>query len=120
MARGLAALQVDPSTPPAILEIAEPIALAMGSLHKIESSQGAALVPNAETALGHVRTALSQLQSQTSGHPSVPNAMEAVAASLGLVHQLAKMVTGPSAPPAPAWCSPPRESWKGAAAATPW
>ncbi len=103
LARGLAALQTDPNLPDAITNIAEPIAQAMGALHHIERSQGAELSPHAETALGHVRGALAQLQSQPATHPAVANALEAVAASLGLVHQLSKMVQGPAAAqPAPA------------------
>jgi hypothetical protein len=97
LARGLAALQTDPNLPASITNIAEPIAQAMGALHNIERSQGAELSPHAETALGHVRGALSQLQSQPATHPAVANALEAVAASLGLVHQLSKMVQGPAA-----------------------
>ena len=102
LARGLAALQTDPNVPPNILNIAEPIAQAMGSLHQIERSQGVELTQHAETALGHVRGALAQLQAQPATHPAVANALEAVASSLGLVHQLSKMVQGPTDAPAAA------------------
>jgi uncharacterized protein (TIGR02266 family) len=91
LARGLNALQSDPNVPPHLLELAEPVAQAMGALHQIEKSNGAALVPHAETALSNVRTALAQLQAQPSQHPAVMGAMEAVAGSLGLVHMLTKM-----------------------------
>ena len=105
LARGLAALQTDPNLPASITDIAEPIAQAMGALHHIERSQGAELSPHAATALGHVRGALSQLQSQPATHPAVANALEAVAASLGLVHQLSKMVPAP-APASPVAAAP--------------
>jgi hypothetical protein len=91
LARGLSSLQSDPNIPPHLLELAEPVAQAMGALHQIEKSGGTALVPHAEVALNHVRTALAQLQAQPSQHPAVVGAMEAVAGSLGLVHSLTKM-----------------------------
>ena len=120
LARGLTALQSDPSIPPTLVELAAPIAQAMGALHQIERSNGAALVPNADTALTNVRKALSQLQTSQSNHPAVSSAMEAVAGSLSLVHALSKLASGPPAAapvaapmaaPAPAqpqaWGAPP-------------
>jgi hypothetical protein len=100
LARGLGALQSDPEVLSALSELAAPIAQAIGALHAIERSGGSAVVPNAELALNHTRTALAQLQSQASGHPAIGAAMEAVASSLGLVHSLTR--TGKSAPPASA------------------
>lgn len=41
LARGLNALQGDPQVPPQLLELAAPIAQAMGALHHIERSGGA-------------------------------------------------------------------------------
>src|SRR5580692_11625372 len=64
----------------------------MGALHAIERSGGAALVPNADSALTHARSALAQLQAQSSNHPAIVVAMEAVASSLSLVHSLTKRV----------------------------
>jgi hypothetical protein len=101
LARGLGALQSDPNLPPRIVELAAPIAQAMGALHAIERSGGAALVPNAELALNHTRGALAQLQAEPSGHPAILAAMEAVASSLGLVHSLAR-ADKPAAAVAPA------------------
>ena len=117
LARGLTALQSDPNIPPQLVELAAPIAQAMGALMQIERSNGATLSPHAETALSNVRTALSQLQQQPPNHPAVAAAMEAVAGSLGMVHALNKLVAQPAAPqpvaavapqpaPAPAWSAP--------------
>ncbi len=104
LARGLGALQSDPDLTPALSELAAPIAQAMGALHAIERSGGGNLQPNAEVALTQTRAALAQLQAQTSGHPAIASAMEAVASSLGLVHSLNR--SGKSAPPASAAIAP--------------
>lgn len=97
LARGLNALQADPTVPPHLVELAAPIAQAMGALHQIEKSSQ--LVPHAEVALNHVRGALSKLQAQPATHPAVQAALEAVAGSLSLVHSLGKMANGPAAAP---------------------
>jgi hypothetical protein len=93
LARGLNALQADPSVPPALVELAAPIAQAMGSLHQIERTQQ--LTPHADVALNHLRGALAQLQTQHANHPAVNQALEAVASSLSLVHALSRMANGP-------------------------
>lgn len=97
LARGLNALQGDPTVPPQLVELAAPIAQAMGALHQIERSSQ--LVPHAEVALNHVRGALAKLQAQPPTHPAVAAALEAVAGSLSLVHSLGKMANGPAAGP---------------------
>ena len=94
LARGLNALQGDPSVPPQLVELAAPIAQAMGALHQIERTQS--LAPHAEVALNHVRGALAQLQAANSKHPAVAQALEAVATSLSLVHALSRMANGPA------------------------
>src|SRR5690348_11163543 len=99
LARGLSALQSDPSVPPHIVELATPIAQAMSALHQIERSNGTMLTPHAENALQNVRSALSSLQAQPTQHPAIQAAMEAVAGSLGLVHAINKLVQ-PAAPAA--------------------
>ena len=104
LSRGLNALQSDPSVPQQLLDIAGNIAQAMGALLQVERT--GTLVPHAETALGAVRTSLSALQAQPTNHPAVAAAMEAVAGSLGMVHQLAKLAAGSAPtqaaqPPAP-------------------
>jgi uncharacterized protein (TIGR02266 family) len=93
----LNALQGDPTVPPQLVELAAPIAQAMGALHQIERSSQ--LVPHAEVALNHVRGALAKLQAQPATHPAVQAALEAVAGSLSLVHALGKMANGPAAAP---------------------
>ena len=100
LARGLSALQSDPNVPAQLLELAAPIAQGMGALHQIERSQGAQIQPHAEVALTNVRSALQQLQAAPQTHPAVAAAMEAVAASLGLVHALTKMQATAPAPQA--------------------
>ncbi|MEO7112574.1 MAG: PilZ domain-containing protein [Polyangiaceae bacterium] len=97
LSRGLNALQSDPNLPPALMDLAAPIAQAMGALHQIERSNGTQLLPHANVALENVRTALSALQTQGQQFPAVALAMESVAGSLGLVHALSKLAGG--APP---------------------
>jgi hypothetical protein len=99
LARGLNALQSDPNVPAQLVELAAPIAQAMGALHQIERSGGGQLMPHAETALNNVRNALAQLQAQPASHPAVAQAMEAVAASLGLVHSIHKASATPARQP---------------------
>ena len=107
LARGLNALQSDPNVPPHLLELAAPIAQSMGALHQIERSQGQQLAPHADVALNNVRQALQQLQAQPPAHPAVTQAMESVAASLGLVHTLSKLAAqGGGAPQQVAQAAP--------------
>ncbi len=100
LARGLHALQGDPNVPPHLLDLAAPIAQAMGALHQIERSGGAKLAPNAQNALANLQHALAQLQAQPTRHQVVLTAAEAVAGALGSVHALARVPAGPAAPPA--------------------
>ncbi len=113
LARGLNALQADPSVPPALVELASPIAQAMGALHQIERTQQ--LAPHADVALNHLRGALAQLQTQHANHPAVNSALEAVASSLALVHSLSRMASGPQGgstvqPPGPPPQAPPAQA----------
>jgi hypothetical protein len=98
LARGLNALQADPNVPPQLLELAAPIAQAMGALHQIERSGGAQLVPNAQYALTNVQSALAQLQAQPARHQAVLTAAEAVAGALGSVHMLTRVAQPVAAP----------------------
>jgi outer membrane biosynthesis protein TonB len=107
LARGLNALQADPTVPPQLAELAAPIAQAMGALHQIERTQQ--LAPHADVALNHVRGALAQLQAQHANHPAVNQALEAVASSLSLVHALTRMAAGPAAGQAPPQQQPPQQ-----------
>lgn len=106
LARGLSALQGDPSIPAHLKELAAPIAQAMGALHQIERT--GQLAPHADVALTAVRGALAQLQAQPPSHPAVASALEAVAGSLSLVHSLTRMANGQSAPGAQA-APPPQQ-----------
>jgi Tfp pilus assembly protein PilZ len=111
LARGLSALQADPNVPPRLLELAAPIAQAMGALHQIERSGGVQLNPNAPVALAHLQTAMAELQSTPPQHAAVASALEAVAAALGSVHTLARAAAQPPAQaapaPAPVYAPPP-------------
>jgi Tfp pilus assembly protein PilZ len=109
LAHGLNALQADPNVPQRLLELAAPIAQAMGALHQIERSGGVQLNPNAPTALAHLQTAMAELQATPPQHAAVATALEAVAAALGNVHSLARAAAKPApayAPPAPAYAPP--------------
>ena len=89
LARGLAALQ-SPSVPPQVMVVAEPIANAMSALHRVEASGGAARGEAGPAALNAARQALAMLQQQPQGYPAVDQALEAIAGSLNLIHQLAQ------------------------------
>jgi hypothetical protein len=83
-------LQANPNAPPDYLQAAEPIAMAMGALHRIEKEGAAALKPSATEALDAVRAALSILQSKAAADPYMMQTMEAVASSLGTIFGLTK------------------------------
>jgi hypothetical protein len=105
LARGLNALQADPNVPQHLVELAAPIAQAMGALHQIERSGGAQVAPHAQNALANVQGALAQLQSAPPEYAAVAAAMEAVAGALGSVHALSR--SAPVAPPPAA--APPQQ-----------
>jgi hypothetical protein len=100
LARGLNALQGSSNADPALLELAAPIAKAMGALHQIERSGGSVLIPHARDALGNIQSALQQLQSYPQRDDSVLAAMEAVAGALGGAHTLVRAVEPSAAAPA--------------------
>jgi uncharacterized protein (TIGR02266 family) len=115
LARGLNALQADPNVPQHLLDLAAPIAQAMGALHQIERSGGAQISPHAETALANVQSALMALQAQPPQHAAVAGALEAVAGALGSVHALTRasaappphpQAAAPQAPPRPVAAAP--------------
>jgi hypothetical protein len=129
LARGLAALQ-SPNVPPQVMAVAEPIATAMSALHHVEASHGAARLEAGPAALNAARHALAMLQQHPPGYPAVDQALEAIAGSLNLIHQLAAapapaahpqaafagtvaMPPGPAAPPAPqAWGQPQQPNYQ--------
>lgn len=94
LARALNALQADPTVPPHLVDLAAPIAQAMGALHQLEKTNQ--LAPHADVALNHVRGALAKLQTAGGAHAAVEQAVGAVAQSLSLVHALSRMANGPS------------------------
>jgi hypothetical protein len=96
LASALNALQSSEHVPEELMDLAEPIAEAMGILHKIERSDGATL-DRRDDVLATVRTALDRLQKIEMEHPAIDAVMEAVATSLGKIHALIRY-----APPAAA------------------
>jgi PilZ domain len=106
LARGLNALQGDPNVPRHLLELAAPIAQAMGALHQIERSGGSQAATSVQTAIMHLQSALAQLQAQPPQYPAVAAALEAVAGALGSVHALSRTVVAPQ-PQAPQPQPPP-------------
>jgi hypothetical protein len=96
LARGLSALQ-GPSVPPQVMVVAEPIANAMSALHRVEATGGGARFEAGPAALNAARHALALLQQQPPGLPAIDQALEAIAGSLNLIHQLAQ--PGPAAMP---------------------
>jgi len=120
LARGLNALQADPNVPQRLLELAAPIAQAMGALHQIERSGGAQLAPNAPAALAFLQTAVAELQAQPPQYPAVSTALEAVASALGNVHSLARAAAPlPAQPAQPAQRAAPRPQTAPAPVAAP-
>lgn len=99
LARGLGALQ-SPGVPEPLLKAAEPVAQAMNTLHRIESSRGG---PGSDPggALVQVRKALSTLQAAPIRHVAIDQATEAIASALGLVHQLTAALGQGSVVPTP-------------------
>lgn len=98
LARGLGALQ-SPNVPPQVMAVAEPIASAMSALHRVEASGGAARGEAGPAALNAARHALAMLQQQPPGYPAVDQALEAIAGSLNLIHQLAAAPAAVAPPP---------------------
>ncbi|HEY0463616.1 MAG TPA: hypothetical protein VGC79_05380, partial [Polyangiaceae bacterium] len=89
LARGLGVLQ-SPGVPPQFMAVAQPVAYAISALHQIEASNGAAAAEAGAAALAATRQALATLQLSAGQHPAVDHALEAIAGSLGLIHQLSQ------------------------------
>jgi hypothetical protein len=106
LARALGALQSDPTVPPGLLAVAEPVAQAMGALHAIERSAPNVSLTTAPAARDHIRSALGMLQTQGGSHAAVATATEAVATSLGVVFGLVRAGEAAAAAPAPAPAAP--------------
>jgi hypothetical protein len=100
LASALNALQSNAQVPEELMAVAEPIAEAMGTLHRIERSNGKDLEGRDE-ALVHVRGALDALQKVDAHHPALDTVMEAVATSLSKVHALTRVPKPAASAPAP-------------------
>ncbi|WP_437778488.1 PilZ domain-containing protein [Sorangium sp. So ce1097] len=100
LAAALNALQSNGGVSPEVEALAEPIAQAMGIMHRIERSGGQTL-DGSEVALGHVRDVLNRLQSVTVADPVVDVLMEHVASSLSKVHALSRAQAAVAQAPAP-------------------
>src|SRR4051812_14283651 len=97
LAAALKALQSDEDVPDALMEGADPIAEAMGFLHRIERSQGTVL-DGRMAALERVRASLDLLVELKVSHRAVDVATEAVALSVVKVASLARYVPQAGAP----------------------
>jgi hypothetical protein len=102
LAAALNALQTA-DVPDELVDAAEPVAQAMGVLHRIERTNGANL-DGRDEALEHVRSALGRVQRVESTHPAVERVMEAIAEALTGVLALARYV--PPQAPAPLYGGP--------------
>jgi uncharacterized protein (TIGR02266 family) len=96
LAKALNALQSD-DVPLPLQDVAAIVAQAMSLLHRIETRGEQA--PTAKEALTLLRAALNQLQAPENSHPRGDTALEVVASSLGVVHQLTQSF-GAQPPPA--------------------
>ncbi|WP_437723253.1 hypothetical protein [Sorangium sp. So ce861] len=90
---------------PEVEALAEPIAQAMGIMHRIERSGGQTL-DGSEIALGHVRDVLNRLQRITVADPVIDILMEHVASSLSKVHALSRAQAAAAAAPPPVAVAP--------------
>lgn len=97
LAKALNALQSD-DVPYPLQDVAAIVAQAMSLLHRIETKGEQA--PTAKEALTLLRAALNQLQAPENSHPRGDAALEVVASSLGVVHQLTQSF-GAQQPTAP-------------------
>jgi hypothetical protein len=104
LARGLEALQAE-DVPPALFDVAGPVARAMGALVELERATPALAPARVEPALEALREGLRLLQlPEHVDHPAAARGMAAVAETLGAVVELARhLETAPAVtqPPAP-------------------
>jgi len=121
LAAALSALQAA-GVPDELVEAAEPVAQAMGVLHRIERTNGENL-EGRKDVVDAVRTALSRVQAVESSHPAVDVVMEAIAGSLSKVHALLRYepvsMGNPVAPSPPVPPTPPAVSSAPAVAPAP-
>ncbi|TAK18207.1 MAG: hypothetical protein EPO40_38220 [Myxococcaceae bacterium] len=111
LASSLAALQQDPSVPPAVLNIVQGLARAMGPLFQVERGTGdPSLLFQARTVL---QETLGSMQSVDQSYPGVGDATAAIAQSLGMLFAAIKehaLVDPSAARPAPQPPPPPPQA----------
>lgn len=111
LASSLAALQQDPSVPPAVLNIVQGLARAMGPLFQVERGTGdPSLLFQARTVL---QETLGSMQSVDQSYPGVGDATAAIAQSLGMLFAAIKehaLVDPAAARPAPQPPPPPPQA----------
>jgi len=92
LARTLSVLQSGPDVPPALAEVAAPVARAMSALLLIERSEGRPelIRPHAQKALSDAREALSRLQAMQGAHAQVEPAMGAVARAIRSIYGITR------------------------------
>lgn len=106
LARGLEALQAR-DAPPALIDVAQAVARAIGALVDLELSPDAPSAESVEAVLDALRDGLRLLQSpEYAHHPAAARGMKAVAEAIGVVLTLARSARqrapAPPAPPPPA------------------
>jgi hypothetical protein len=115
LARGLEALQAR-DAPPALIDVAQAVARAIGALVDLELSSDAPDAESVEAVLDALRDGLHLLQApEYAHHPAAARGMKAVAEAIGSVLTLARSVrqrapspaAAPPAPPAPPPSPPP-------------
>ena len=90
LSRGLEALQVIDG-PPALFDVAQPVAFAMGMLSDLDGAPGARGAARAQAALQALRESMSSLQQPALlNHPATERSLAAVAESLGTVVALVR------------------------------
>lgn len=111
LASSLAALQQDPAVPPAVLNIVQGLARAMGPLFQVERGTGdPSLLFQARSVL---QETLGSMQSVDQSYPGVGDATAAIAQSLGMIFAAIKehaLVDPAAARPAPQPPPPPPQA----------
>jgi PilZ domain len=106
LACGLEALQAR-DAPPALIDVAQAVARAIGALVDLELSPDAPSAESVEAVLDALRDGLRLLQSpEYAGHPAAARGMKAVAEAIGVVLTLARSARQ-GARAAPAQCPAP-------------
>jgi hypothetical protein len=100
LGKALQALQI-PGVPYQLLDVAEPVAMAMRAFYVIEASQGEALGDRGPIALASVRRALSMLQDQSARDAVWEDVHQAMLETLGMANAINCSAPTPAATAAP-------------------